>query len=461
MRTFALLLALLLLALSAPSAAAARGEKNATAFDVMEEFERLSARPLWPGFDPRLVPVEIYDGRATYLFRHPNPPPEYKEMTGRPGVRVFEGRHESVRANSNVELGGVGVATAVLTPDKKLTPRGSAALLAHEAFHVFQRARHPAWTGNEVELFTYPFEDAEQLSLRRIESEALRRAVAARDDGAATCWARAAVDARRARFKLLSAGAAGYERGTELNEGLARYVESRAAGAKGDELPAGDYAPEEVRARSYATGRALGLLLDRLDPGWKRRLEDGDARTLDELLEASLASAKSARVCALPRAFQEAARVRANQDVETLKAKKAEWRREFFARPGWKVIVVAGESDPLWPQNFDPLNVRSLGGGEVLHTRWLKVGNASGTIEVLERPSLTEGRGSHPLFNGVSVVTAAGLSAEPEVREDGGAVVIKSEGFKAELKDASLERSGQTVTVRLPRAHAEASPPHE
>ncbi|HVF67754.1 MAG TPA: hypothetical protein VM914_08835 [Pyrinomonadaceae bacterium] len=449
MRTFALLLALLLLY---PASSAAALDKSPTPFDVLEEFDRLSARPLWPGFDPRRVPVEIYDGRATYLFRHPSPPPEFKETPGRPGVRVFAGRHESVRANSNVELGGVGVATAVITPDKNLPLRRSAALLVHEAFHVFQRARHPEWTGNEVELFVYPFEDAEQLRLRRSETEALRRAVAARADGGAACWARAAVEARRARFKLLPAGAAGYERGTELNEGLARYVEARAAGGKGDELPADDYAPEEVRARSYATGRALGLLLDRLDPGWKRRLESGDPRPLDELLEASLASAKRARVCALPRAFQEAARTRATRDVETLRAKKAEWRREFFARPGWKVVVVAGEGEPLWPQNFDPLNVRSLGGGEVLHTRWLKVGNSAGAIEVLERPSLTEGRGSHPLFNGVSVITAAGLAAEPEVREDGGALVIKSEGFKAELKGARWERSGQTVTVRLSRA---------
>jgi hypothetical protein len=449
-RIFALLLALLLLAL--PAWPAAARDKSPTPFDVMAEFERLSARPLWPGFDPRLVPVEIYDGRATYLFRHPSPPPEFKETPGRPGVRVFPGRHESVRANSNVELGGVGVATAVITPDKKLPPLKSAALLVHEAFHVFQRARHPKWTGNEVELFLYPFEDVEQLRLRRLETEALRRAVAARADGGAACWARAAVNARRTRFGLLSVGAAGYERGTELNEGLARYVEARAAGDKGDELPAGDYAPEEVRVRSYATGRTLGLLLDRLDPGWKQRLESGDARSLDELLEASLASAKRAKVCALPRGFQEAARERAKQDVETLRAKKAGWRREFFARPGWKVIVIAGEGEPLWPQNFDPLNVRSLGGGEVLHTRWLKVGNSAGTIEVLERPSLTEGRGSHPLFNGVSIITAAGLASEPEVREDGGTLVLKSEGFKAELKGARWERSGQTITVRLARA---------
>ncbi|HVF43394.1 MAG TPA: hypothetical protein VM936_10310 [Pyrinomonadaceae bacterium] len=449
MRTFAPLLALLFALCASPAPAR---DKGPTPFDVMEEFDRLSARPLWPGFDPRLVPVEIYDGRATYLFRHPSPPPEFKETPGRPGVRVFTGRHESVRANSNVELGGVGVATAVITPDKKLPARKSAALLVHEAFHVFQRARHPAWTGNEVELFIYPFEDAGQLRLRRLETEALRRAVAARSKGGAACWARAAVEARRVRFKLLAAGAAGYERGTELNEGLARYVEARAAGAKGDELPAGDYAPEEVRARSYATGRALGLLLDRLDPGWKRRLESGDPRPLDELLEASLAPAGRASVCALPRAFQEAARARANQDVAALGAKKAEWRRQFFARPGWKVVVIAGEGEPLWPQNFDPLNVRSLGGGEVLHTRWVKVGNSAGTIEVLERPSLTEGRGSHPLFNGVSTITAAGLASEPEVREGGGAVVLKSEGFKAELKGARWERSGQTVTVRLPRA---------
>jgi hypothetical protein len=446
-RILASLLALTLLLASA-SPAAAR-EKTPTPFDVMAEFDRIASRPLWPNFDPRRFPVEIYDGRDTYLFRHPSPPPEFKEVAGRAGVRVFPGRHESVRANTNIKLGGVGVATAVITPDKKLPARRSAALLVHEAFHVFQAERHPKWGGNEVELFVYPLEDAGQLSLRRAETEALRRAGASRSKKDAACWARAAVAARRARFRLLPEGSVGYERGTELNEGLARYVEARAEGVKGDDLPASDYAADDVRLRSYATGRALGLLLDRFDPEWKRRLEQSDARPLDELLEAALATAKPAPACALPREFQEASLARARQDVEDLRARKSELRREFLARPGWTLLVVAGTGAPLWPQNFDPWNVRTLGRGEVLHTRWIKVGNSSGTVEVLDRASLTEGLGPHPLFNGVARITVAGLSAEPDVREQGDTTTLKAEGLTATLKGARVERSGQTITVRL------------
>ena len=447
MRVRALLLALLLATHASPASAR---DKAPTVFDVMAEFDRIAAAPLWPGFDPRRVPVEIYDGRDTYLFRHPSPPPEFKELQGRAGVRVFKGRHESVRANTNIKLGGVGVATAILTPDKKLSARRSAALLVHEAFHVFQRERHPKWGGNEVELFVYPFEDAAQLALRRQETEALRRAAAARKLNEAACWARAAVGARRARFKLLPEGAAGYERGTELNEGLARYVEARAERAKGEQLRPDDYPPDDVRLRSYAAGRSIGLLLDRLGPGWKQRLEGGDPRSLDELLEASLGrAAPGGRTCTLPREFQDSALARAQRDVEDLRRRKSEMRREFMGRPGWKVVFVAGAGAPFWPQNFDPLNVRGLGGGEVLHTRWVKVGNEAGTVEALERHSLTEGAGAHPLFNGVARITVAGLAAEPEVREEGGTARVKAEGLNAELKGARVERDGRTITIRL------------
>ncbi|MBW3551137.1 MAG: hypothetical protein KY442_10090, partial [Proteobacteria bacterium] len=68
--------------------------------------------------------------------------------------------------------------------------RERAGTLIHEAFHVHQRTNHAGWSANEVELFTYPADDASLLVLRRTETEALRRAIAAPSAQAATCWAR-------------------------------------------------------------------------------------------------------------------------------------------------------------------------------------------------------------------------------------------------------------------------------
>jgi len=50
---------------------------------VEQELEKIvgasvsSGRSFWPGFDPLAVPLALYDGQATWLFRHPHPPPEF------------------------------------------------------------------------------------------------------------------------------------------------------------------------------------------------------------------------------------------------------------------------------------------------------------------------------------------------------------------------------------------------
>ena len=68
----------------------------------------------------------------------------------------------------------------------------------------------------------------------------------------------------------------------------------------------------------------------------------------------------------------------------------------FRDQPGWTLVVIAADGEPLWPQGFDPLNVLRTDTNEVLHKRWLKVGNDAGTIEILDRASLTPGRGHTP-----------------------------------------------------------------
>jgi hypothetical protein len=419
-------------------------------YAVVDEVERVAARSaLWPGFDPRRVPLAIFNGATTLLFRHPNPPAEFVSLSSRQGVWAFAGRHESVTANAPAELNGVWAATAMLTPDKRRTLRERAALVIHETFHVFQRERHKDWTANEAELFVYPFEDADALRLRRLETLALTRAAALRADGAAACWASAALKLRAERYARIPKGSAAYERGTELSEGLASYVEALAAGrTSGAGLPAEDFAAGEVRQRAYATGRTLALLLDRFGAGWKEKLEGGDKRPLDEMLAASLPAPGAARCELAPTDLQNAAE-RARKDVGELTLKREALRRDFLALPGWKLELVVGGGVQLFPQGFDPLNVERVGAREVLHTRYLKLGGSAGTIELINRRSLTEGAGEHPLFNGVRRLTVTGLASEPAVTEAGGKTTIAAENLKAEFTGAEVTRSGQTILVRL------------
>ena len=398
--------------------------------------------PLWPGFDPLAVPLAVYDGTRTYLFRHPAPPPEFEAVPGAPDAAVYDGRHEAVAANSSAEVGGVPTAT-VLTEGGAPAP-----LVVHEAFHVFQRGRHPGWTANEADLFVYPVDDAALLALRRLETAALQRALA--DEGGAACWARAALALRERRYARLDSASVAYERGTELNEGLASYVEGRAGGPTAADALAVTFGPADVRRRAYATGHALARLLDLSAPGWQERFEADDRQTLDGALVRALGEGGPA--CTLDPALVAEAERRAAEDVAALAADRARSLDAFGARAGWRVVVEAG-GEPLWPEGFDPLNVERVGAGRVLHARYVRVGNGAGRLEALDAAgadveALTDGVGPHPLFNGVRRVEVAGLD-EPEVRDEGGTVTVRAPGVAATFRGAVLDRRGRTVTVRL------------
>jgi hypothetical protein len=411
--------------------------------EVLKEFDRISSRPLWPGFEPRWIPIEVFDGGRTWLLRHPSPPAEFRPFPGEKDVAVFGGRHESQRANTSIVLGGIATATASFEGHGE-SPRRLAGLLIHEAFHVFQARRHPKWGGNEVEQLLYPVDDPEVLAQRRLESAALARALAAGRRPATLAWAARALSARRDRFARLPESASAYERGTEMKEGLARYVETKAAGQEEPLLPQEEFPAQAVRLRSYASGCAIGLILDRLDPAWKRQLEEKDDVALDQLLRRAVADGRAIEFSA---ADEEAARRRAADDVVALKARNAALLQEFLLAPGWTVVVET--EDPVFPHGFDPWNVERLSASEVLHTRWIKLGNSSGSIEVLDRHCLTEGAGKHPLFEGVRRATITGLSSEPRIEETPGAVKISEKGLTLVLRGARVTRSGQTVTITL------------
>jgi hypothetical protein len=421
---------------------------------VSEEIGRIRPGSLWPGFDPASVPLAFFDGERTYLFRHPSPPPEFEPLPRRPAVRVFSGQHPLVRANSSAVIGGAPVATLLSSRGDARGVRELASIAVHEMFHVFQSARHPKWGGNEVDLFTYPIDDPPQLQLSRLETEALRRALDARRDDESACWASVAVELRTRRFALLGDVGAAYERGTELKEGLAQLVESRARGATNltSILPRDGFPAGEVRTRSYAIGQAFGALLDRFSRGWEGLLETADLpdRPLDALLAEALRP-RARRRCRFSRSEVDESLSRARRSIELAALTRQAVRKDFLERGGWKVVVVAG-SQPLSVERFDPLNVERLGGGEILHTRWVKLAAASGSIEVLDRRALTESAGAHPLFEGVRRLTVTGLPEEPRVSDSGGYVSIRGPGLTADFRAAALRRANRTLFVTLEEA---------
>lgn len=432
-----LLLALLIFS---PVRTAAAETPSASA--VLAAFDALAGQPLWPGFEPRRIPVAIYDGEQTWLVRHPAPPAGFLRKSE--FLWAFPGQHPEMRANTSTEIGGVRTATLLLTTTGERDARQWAAILIHETFHVFQRDRHPTWSGNEAELFVYPMDDAALLVQRRLETEALRRALSAADSAPSACWAARALEQRRIRFAHMPAGSSGYERGTELNEGLAAYVEARASGSL-PAIPAEGYAADQVRQGSYGIGSVLAMLLDRFDPAWKQTLEAGSAASLDELLAVALPFPDTAGCRFTPEETAQT-RARAAADTARLVDGRKERRAAFFGRPGLRLVIDAG-AQPLWPQGFDPVNVEGLGNREVLHRRFLKLGNDRGALEVLDREALTEGAGSHPLFEGVRVLTLSGLAEEPKISRNGETMKIEIAGLTATLTAVNVRREGQTIFV--------------
>ena len=402
---------------------------------------------IWPGFDPLSVPLAIFDGQRTYLFRHPSPPEPFRpDGAFGSDVYVMDGRNENVTANTNSDIGGVPTATLLLDPAHANGPATALAAVAiHEAFHVYQREHHPSWLGNEADLFVYPTDSSELLALRRQETEALRNALHAKDAPSLACWTRTAISLRDQRFTRMDPTFAAYERGTELNEGLATYVQMRVEGKTTVEFPADEFKPAAIRQRAYATGPALAVLLDRVDPGWNASFESNDKQTLDQALSQATGSGET---CAFDANAVLAMQARAQNDIAALATERQELLSEFLAQTGWRIIVRADKANPLWPQGFDPVNVERLDKDHILHSRFVTLGNDQGKIEVLNAESLTQGAGAHPLFNGVERVEVGGLE-EPQIVSTGSAVDISAPGVSAKFKSAKVTTSGSVITILL------------
>jgi hypothetical protein len=291
-------------------------------------------------------------------------------------------------------------------------------------------------------------EDPTLLQNRFMETEALRRALAAKDSTETACWTSEAVRIRHIRFAGLPASASAYERGTELNEGLANYLQIRAAGTAGSfNLPAADFLADAVRLRAYQTGAALALLLDRLAPGWQTALDSGAATSLDELVGKKVYYA--AVPCQLGEVAEASLLVRARNQISALKERRTKLRAAFLSAQGWQIVVTINPQHPLFPQDFDPWNIVVLGSSEVLHQRHIKLGSDDGTIEVLDQPSLTLAAGSHPLFNGVRQITITGLKSQPTLQQNGNAIQVTAAGVQADFRHAAAQTKMRTVKIEV------------
>lgn len=409
----------------------------------------LAGADAWPNYDVNAIPLAISDGARTWLYGHPHPPEEFAPHPSAPGVWVAEGQHPAVRGNSTAPIAGVETATLLMgTLDDfpTLTDRVGAAV--HEGFHVYQRQTHPDW-GPDGMGFENPVTDARLLALRRVETELLREAVAASDSTEAARLAAAALEVRRTRFAELPPSIVRFERGIELMEGTAQHVQVTATGSLAGlmSLPEDGFAPEELHLRSYAAGLALTRLLERLWSSWEWALEHGRVGTLDAALGAALERAPCEAAPWQNR--YEDALSRAHSDIAGLVARRDSLRRALSNHAGWRVTLLAPSTGVMSLQGLDPMNLTQLGDGELLHHRWVRVGHATGTAEVMGREALTTGVDGEAFTRGFTRLLVPGLPQRPEVHDDGDTVVLTAPGFEARFEDARVSVGDDHVTIHL------------
>ena len=393
---------------------------------------------LWPDFRPADVPLVVWDGTQTTLFRNGAAPgPDWQAA---PQGWTLPLRHPALVANTAVTLEDGTEAAALLLDELPVisTPE-LAALIVHEAFHVYQSTHRPErWRADEFAVFGYPL-TAPVLAARRLETLALNAALEAAEG-----WQRRVAEAlhwRTRRFAHLNAAQVELERGLERLEGLAQFVEWKVSGARPG-LPLPDFTPESIRQRCYGTGAALALLLER-GGGWQGAFMDGEL-SLDELLSERLAdwtpeAASPEQVAA--------AQADTALDAEQVQAARRQTMQDVLTRPGPRLSLESAA--PIWPQGFDPLNISDLGGGKVLHRRYLKFGNAQVRGEALGQTVLTQAAGEHPLEHGFSSVLLTGLN-DAHLRGEAGALVFEAQGVQLEISGGAEVQAGpEGWTIRL------------
>jgi hypothetical protein len=436
-------------------------------FEVVTTFDRFSKMELWPGFDATAYPIAVFDGQRTLLFRHPDPPEEFRPLEGHEGIWVSPGKHPAMRWNSNADIGGTTTATLLLTIEPGRSVEYEAHILLHEVFHLFSKPLHPTWRPNEMWRYSYPMDDVDNYRQLLLEEEALARAVDSETDDSTASWTAAALAIRRQRSAKLSEEHRTFETALELQEGTAVYLGRSAIGIADDtERLREDRGPQGIRWRCYETGSANAVILDRLLPGWKQTLDGEPDTTFTELLEMAIAARE---VTSATFTTEELTSVsnRAVAAISNLVAERSAVYKDFSGRGKRVVVRLADEDEQLGTGRFNPMAVEVLDHGEVLQTNFLTADHPRGEVR-LRNPQYVRGSlagvvalttpasDDHPFLYGYRQIAISGFSGDPTVLRDGDAVTIEAEGLKLEFNGARIQSTEEELIVTvLPAAEIE------
>jgi hypothetical protein len=427
---------------------------------------------IWPGFRPDTIPVlYVIKGKGTLLLGWRSElPPGFTPVAADPRAAPLGGWQSTAdrgAASTGTELAGRAVAQVVVDSQGIAELVG---LTTHEAFHVFEAAsRKPGQRFGQGEnsflVTSYPVFDPQNEADMALEGRILEAAQAATTKPRRRTLARQFLAVRESRQRALGADLANFEQLAELNEGLAEYalVRTMQLAARQREFPdraaaANVYRNKlvslhkltedvrlSIRLRYYATGPALGMLLDALEgPAWKTRLMSQNLTVQDALADASgyRAAERTLRRQAESTFVMGRLRTAADSGVLTLRALRRAQVDSVLAAPGVQLVVtVEGRSIGLC--GIDPQNLLQVEPGVLLHTRWVQA-CASDALQATFNTPVVQDR------NGQTLRAVVGADSTVKVTEgaDGG-VQIESPLVSLRTAKADVSRDGRVLTVKI------------
>jgi hypothetical protein len=360
----------------------------------------------------------------------------------------------------------------------------------HEAFHGFERnPKRPGgkWGAeNALLVFEYAETSAKNNALFAIEGRILFAALKSSSQSMLKQRAREFLAVRKLRQSEFDTRFVEFEKGAELNEGLAEYAGTqavvlgmKAVKAKKIAVPFADSDSRaflnkkyeklnslmnigrNIRLKFYYTGSVQGFLLDRLSFGWKAQVQMQGATLQDLLKKAVETNGKSLEQEKIEDILQRYDYEKVLQSEETAVAQRKASNQALFNsildQKGWRIVIdYSALSQPAQIRSFDPMNVTMINPKLRVHTRTVNfAANNSFTarfsqavIEDLENKRYITVVPENEILPATADGETFELVKTTEKRFEK-SLVINAAGLKFEAISGSIKTKNGEIVIRL------------
>lgn len=308
--------------------------------DQLIDFFRLKkmfGSRVWPGLSETDIPLIQYNDQYEFLVIYPDPPepwtivegdlflnrPYYRRKAGEPrafavavgdlwagSLNILSHMNQKMNEQLRKKIPAEKLTQSMIKMFE-ITPAQHITFLIHETFHAFQATRFPSRFAKAIEVYgsekNYPYNDFIFKEAWNKEGSLLAAALREKDETERRVFIQEFQEIRTKRRSgaSLSPELVAFERELEWLEGLAKYVEMEFAELCYSTLEKAESKPYQIarnRSRSdffvrikklgdlhgdlrfYLSGAIQAKILDKISPGWKKKIMNKENTSLEELL---------------------------------------------------------------------------------------------------------------------------------------------------------------------------------